>query len=130
VVIYVDSSAVVELVRGERRSAALVAWLSARADVPVLTSTLAEVEVPRAIRRSAPAALPLVPATLARLHRHEVDATVRAAAATFPDANLRSLDAIHLATAFQLGAELQAFVAYDARLLEAAKQAGLPVARP
>lgn len=128
--IYLDSSAVVKLVRSEPGSAALVAWLGARAGVPVLTSALAEVEVPRAIRRSAPAALPAVPAALARLHRHEIDATVRAAAAAFPDAGLRSLDAIHLATAFQVGAELQAFVSYDTRLLEAAKQAGLPVACP
>ncbi len=45
-------------------------------------------------------------------------------------AHLRSLDAIHLASAAVLADELAAFVAYDERLTEAAARAGLPVARP
>lgn len=128
--IYLDSSAVVKLVRKEPGTEALVAWLNARAGVPLLSSALVDVEVPRALRRSAPAALPGVPGTLARLYRLEVDATVRAAAASFPGAGLRSLDAIHLATALQVGGELQSFVAYDSRLRMAADAAGLPVACP
>ncbi|MET8463931.1 hypothetical protein [Micromonospora zamorensis] len=51
-----------------------------------------------------------------------------------PEPTLRSLDAIHLATAQALtndsGAELVAFVAYDRRLLDAAKAAGPPTASP
>ena len=43
---------------------------------------------------------------------------------------LRSLDAIHLATALTLREELEAFVAYDERLLTAASDLGLPVASP
>ncbi len=128
--IYLDSAAVVKLVRSEPGTTALVAWLNARVGVPLLSSVLVEVEVPRALRRSAPAALPAVPATLARLYRLEIDATVRAAAGSLPDPNLRSLDAIHLATAVRIGAPLQALVTYDARLLGAAQQAGLPVASP
>jgi len=46
------------------------------------------------------------------------------------DPLLRGLDAIHLATALEFGAELHAFVAYDKRLLAAATAAGLPTARP
>lgn len=128
--IYLDSAAVVKLVRKEPGTSALVAWLNARAGVPLLSSSLVEVEVPRALRRSAPAALPAVPATLARLYRLEIDATVRAAAATFADRSLRSLDAIHLATALLVVTRLQAFVTYDARLRGAAQAAGLPVAGP
>ena len=128
--IYLDSAAVVKLVRMEPGTSALVTWLNTRSGVPLLSSALVEVEVARALRRSAPAALPAVPGTLARLYRLEVDATVRAAAATFPDRSLRSLDAIHLATALQVGAELQAFVTYDARLLDAASAAGLPATSP
>ncbi|MFI5926859.1 hypothetical protein ACIA3K_12830 [Micromonospora sp. NPDC051543] len=57
-----------------------------------------------------------------------------ATAAAFAEPMLRSLDAIHLATAQVLtnesGTALVAFVTYDRRLLECAKEAGLPVASP
>ena len=128
--IYLDSAAVVKLVRHEPSTAALIGWLNTRAGVPLVSSALVEVEVPRALRRSAPAAPPAVPATLARLYRLEIDPTVRATAAGFLDPNLRSLDAIHLATAMQIGSQLDSFVSYDSRLLGFAQLAGLPVASP
>ncbi|HTX26609.1 MAG TPA: hypothetical protein VME19_06295 [Streptosporangiaceae bacterium] len=46
------------------------------------------------------------------------------------DAALRSLDAIHLATAHELRTELTAFVCYDKRLSDSARMLGLPVAVP
>jgi predicted nucleic acid-binding protein len=56
---------------------------------------------------------------------------VRATAATYPDPALRSLDAIHLATAHAVfGTMLTAFVSYDERLLAAAATFGLPTAIP
>ena len=128
--IYLDSAAIVKLVHRESRSLDLAAWLNARPGVPLVSSALVEVEVPRAIRRSAPARLVGVPAALARLARLDIDATIRAAAATLPDPLLRSLDAIHVATAAQLGSRLQWFVTYDVRLQRAAQQAGLVVASP
>jgi predicted nucleic acid-binding protein len=128
--IYLDSVAVVKLVRRDPSTAALVGWLNARSGIPLVSSALVEVEVPRALRHSVPEALPAVPATLARLYRLEIDATVRAAAASFPDPQLRSVDAIHLATAMQVAAQLQSFVTYDSRLLSSAEAAGLPVASP
>ena len=127
--IYLDSGAVVKLVRTEPETAALVAWLNDRAGIPLMASALVEVEVARALRRSAPAAIPALPATLARLHRVEIDGTVRAVAASFPEPNLRSTDAIHLATAMQI-AQLHAFVTYDQVLFQAARQAHLPVVSP
>jgi predicted nucleic acid-binding protein len=133
-VIYLDSAAVVKLVRQEPHSAELVAWLNAHDDAPLVSSALVEVEVPRALRRSAPQALVGVPAAVGRLFRLEIDSTIRATAAAFAEPTLRSLDAIHLATAQLLtnesGAELLAFVTYDRRLLDAAKAAGLPTASP
>lgn len=132
--IYLDSAAVVKLVRQEPHSADLVAWLNAQTSVALVSSALVEVEVPRALRRAEPRALAGVPAAVGRLFRVEIDATVRATAAAFPEATLRSLDAIHLATAMILasepGANLIAFVTYDHRLLTAAKAAGLPIASP
>jgi uncharacterized protein len=133
-VIYLDSAAVVKLVRAEAQTAALVAWLNARPDDPLVASALVEVEVPRALRRAAPQALVGVPAALARLYRLEIDATVRATAAAFAEPTLRSLDAVHLATAQMLAAgqgnDFHAFVTYDRRLLAAASDLGLPTASP
>ncbi len=132
--IYLDSAAVVKLVRQESCSADLVSWLNSHDDVPLVSSALVEVEVPRALRRSAPQALIGVPAAVGRLFRLEIDSTIRATAAAFAEPTLRSLDAIHLATAqllaHEAGAALTAFVTYDRRLLECAKQVGLPVASP
>jgi predicted nucleic acid-binding protein len=133
-VIYLDSTAVVKLVRQEAHSADLVAWLNAHTGVPLVASALVEVEVPRALRRAAPQALVGVPAAVGRLFRLEIDATIRATAAAYTEPTLRSLDAIHLATAQVLtnesGSMLTAFVTYDERLLASAAAAGLPAVRP
>lgn len=103
--IYLDSSALVKLVHPEPDSASLVSWLTA--------------------------ALPKVPAVLSTVFLFDIDAAIRRAAATMTDPLLRSLDALHLATALEFGSELHAFVAYDKRLLAAATAAaGLPTARP
>ncbi|MEU8181559.1 type II toxin-antitoxin system VapC family toxin [Micromonospora sp. NPDC049044] len=132
--IYLDSAAVVKMVRQEICSADLVSWLNTHGDVPLVSSALVEVEVPRALRRSAPQALIGVPSAVGRLFRLEIDSTIRATAAAFAEPTLRSLDAIHLATAQVLtnesGTALTAFVTYDRRLLECARDAGLPVASP
>jgi uncharacterized protein len=133
-VIYLDSSAVVKLVRNEAGTAQLVTWLRRRRTNPLVSSALVEVEVPRALRRYAPSALVDVPAVLARLYRVEIDATIRATAAAYQDDSLRSLDAIHLATAQLLMSEssekLDAFVAYDRRLLSAAAAMRMPIVSP
>lgn len=128
--IYLDSAALVKLVRLEPFTSELVAWLNARPGVPLVCSVLAEVEVPRAIRKVAPDALAAVPATLARLYRLEIDTVVRSSAAALAEPSLRTHDAIHVATAAGLGADLQAFVSYDQRLLQTAGELGLPVVSP
>ncbi len=132
--IYLDSAAVVKMVRHEPHTKDLITWLNDHDTVPLVSSALVEVEVPRALRRSAPQALIGVPAALGRIFRLEIDATVRAAAGAFADPMLRSLDAIHLATAQVLvnasGSPLTAFVTYDQRLLASARSWGLPVACP
>jgi len=129
-VIYLDSAALVKLIRLESATPELIGWLNARPSEPLVCSVLAEVEVPRAIRRVAPEALPAVPATLARLYRLEIDAMIRISAAALAEPDVRTLDAIHVATAVGLGAELKAFITYDQRLLRTAGQLGLPVASP
>ena len=131
--IYLDSAALVKLVREEDETRALVAWLNERAGQRLVASVLVEVEVPRALCRSQPGVLGAVAATLARIDRIELDAAIRATAAAYADPLLRSPDAIHLATADQLvasGKDLSAFVTYDKRLAEAARACSFPVAAP
>ena len=121
--IYLDSSAVVKLVHEEPESGALESWLS-QDDRPLVTSVLTEIEVKRALRRSDPDALPLVPEIIDGLYRFDIDGAVRRVAARFAERTLRTLDAVHLATALEFGAELDAFVCYDQRLLAAATTQG------
>lgn len=129
--LYLDTAALVKLVRSEPESAALADWLDERADLPWVSSALIEVELPRAIRRVEPDLITGVPPVIAHVARYEIDDTVRSTAATYPDPLLRSLDAIHLATAKGVfGHRLTAFVSYDQRLLAAAATAGLPIASP
>lgn len=127
--VYLDSSAIVKLVVTEPESAALRRELASRPEWA--SSALARVEVFRALRRAAADATTLeyAAALLDRIALIAVDDGVLEAAAVAEPAALRSLDAVHLATASSL-AELDAFVAYDRRLLTAAGDVGLSILSP
>lgn len=71
-----------------------------------------------------------VAALLRRLDLVDLDRELLRSAGALPGPGLRSLDAVHLASALRVRDVLDAFVAYDDRLLEAARLAGLVVARP
>jgi predicted nucleic acid-binding protein len=131
--IYLDSNALVKLIREEDETPQLLTWLSLQSDGEFVASALVEIEVPRALRRSQPAALGMVAAKLSQVTRIELDAPIRATAAAYIDPLLRSLDAIHLATAENLvasGKHISAFITYDKRLAAAAVEAGLTVVAP
>jgi uncharacterized protein len=128
--IYLDSSAVVKLVHVEPQTPALRAWLTASGQPALVSSLLAHVESARALRRTDAAALVNLPLVLGAINMIAIDATICGAAAAHPDPLLRSLDAIHLATAAMVGPALTSFVTYDKRLAAAATAAGLPVAAP
>jgi uncharacterized protein len=129
--LYLDTSALMKLIRREPESDALADWLDDQATAPWVSSTLIEVELPRALRRVEPSLLADIPKIVARVSLYEIDDLVRAAAAAYPETTLRSLDAIHLATGDAVfGTLLTAFVSYDERLLNAAAAAGLPTAAP
>jgi predicted nucleic acid-binding protein len=127
--IYLDTSAIVKLARREAESDALRAWLAANPE-PLVASALARTEAARALARTEPSALPVLRAVLALLHQKPVSDAVLDSAAVLPGAALRSLDAIHLATAEALVAGLSWFVAYDKRLADAARERGLAVVAP
>lgn len=129
--IYLDTAALVKLIRREPESDALADWLDARGSSTPVTSALAEIELSRALRRTEPDLVSSVPALFERIARYEIDELVRTTAAGYSAPDLRSLDAIHLATAHAVfGGQLASFVSYDKRLLGAAEALGLPVASP
>jgi uncharacterized protein len=128
--IYLDSSAVVKLIRPEDESSELDLWLTERSGLPFVSSTLLEVEVPRSLLRLPTQDERTLARVMAGIARVDVDASVRFTAARLRPSSLRSLDAIHLASALQFVEEVQAFVTYDKRLSDAAVAAGLPVASP
>src|SRR3954451_4880706 len=128
--LYLDSSALVKLVLPEAESEALLASLSAW---PVrVTSELARVEVVRGARRAAgqPRTEQRADEVFAGLHLLKVDDGIFSAAARLEPRSLRSLDAIHLASAVSLGADLGAIVIYDSNMSAAAKGHGLQVLAP
>ena len=128
--IYLDSSALLKLLHEETESATLADWLAARVETPVVSSELAKVEVVRACRRINPATLPEATTLLAGLDLIPLSGAVIDEATNVGATTLRSLDAIHLASALSIRSELSAFVAYDHRLAEAASTCGLELHAP
>jgi hypothetical protein len=120
----------VKLALAEPESAALARWLAERADQPLVSSTLHRAEVPRAVWSAEPGALPRSYRVLKRIAKVALTADVLDNSATLPPPGLTGAQAIHLASALAVKRDLTAFVAYDDRLLAAARDAGLPVAAP
>jgi uncharacterized protein len=116
---YLDSSAIVKLVVREPESAALRSLLKNHRDR--ISCSLARTEVPRAVRHLGPAALRRARLVLDRIHLIRLDDSLLGAAAALDARVLRSLDAIHLAAAERVAAELEVLVTYDARMAEAAE---------
>ena len=95
-----------------------------------IASAIVEVELPRAVRRAAPELVPAAIRVVAQMTVVELGAAVRTRATALDPPTLRSLDAIHLATALEALPELQSFVSYDERLAAAAAAEGLEVLAP
>ena len=124
---YLDASALVKLIIEEAESASLNRWyVEARR---LATSRIGIVETRRATWRR----------SFDEMHRNRIlsdvevvdlDSGIAAVAAALEPPSLRTLDAIHLATALALMPDLDAFVTYDDRQAAAARALGLPVVRP
>ncbi len=128
--IYLDSSALVKLALTEPESAALAGWLAERADQALVSSALHRTEVLRAIWRAEPGALPRGQRIIRRIGRVALTHDILDNAATLPPGMLGTTGAIHLASALAIRRDLVSFVAYDKALLDAARDAGLPVDSP
>ena len=129
-VVYLDSSALVKLVVAEPESSALVEFLRGRPER--VASAVALAEVPRALRRAGFRASERRRSreVMARIALVDVDRRILAAAAALDPPGLRTLDAIHLATALVVREDLEALVTYDRRLAAAAERVHLEVSAP
>ena len=125
---YVDSSAIAKLAVTERESPALRNFL--KKSTLRLTSLISEVEVRRATIRRGPNYEIAARRVLSTFSAVDVSRSIVSQAATASPPHLRSLDAIHLATALAVMTELDWFVTYDMKLGQAAEAAGLMVAHP
>ncbi|MBA3417492.1 MAG: type II toxin-antitoxin system VapC family toxin [Geodermatophilaceae bacterium] len=129
--IYLDSSAILKLIVPEPESAALFGFLAGQVRIPLVSSELATVEVHRALTRMGKAPddeqHTLADSVLADIDQLPLAPVIRTAALL--PGRLRSLDALHLATAQQLPS-VTSVVSYDQRLAEHVVAAGLRVDAP
>jgi predicted nucleic acid-binding protein len=127
--LYLDASALVKLAAVEPESAALTAFVADWRDR--ITSRIAAVEVARAVRRVAvPELVERATDLFDAIAIVELTPEIARFAGMLDPTTLRSLDAIHVASALSLGSDTGPFVTYDARLGEAAATAGLDVRAP
>ena len=127
---YADTSAVIKLLVDESHSKAFAAFYDAHADAEWISSDLLRIEVARTVARVRPTLMPDARELLLAFSYIAIDGEIVEGAMNEPDRSLRSLDAIHLATARILGEELDALVSYDDRLLGAATEAGMVTISP
>jgi len=128
--IYLDSSALLKLLFEESESAALARWITEQAGTPLVSFELAKAEVVRASRRLDINAVTNARALMSQLDLIPLDSRLIDEAADVGAPQLRTLDAIHLASALSIRDDLTAFVAYDKRLVTAAEAASVHVSRP
>lgn len=126
---YVDTSALVKLVVAEVETVALRSWM-ADVGTDLVAGDLVRTELMRAVRRAVPDRVLLAQQVLDSLTLIDVTTSLFAAAGRLEPAELRSLDAIHLAVALDLGDDLDAIVTYDDRLSDAAAANGVVVVAP
>ena len=127
-VAFCDSSALVKLILDEPESTALRQNLETYSYV--VASELAEVEVPRAVRRRDPNRVAMAQRLIRNVEIVCLDQSVLKRAAALDPEELRSLDALQLASALQLSSLDPVFIAYDERIVQAAAAAGLRTLSP
>jgi len=127
-VIYLDASALVTLVTGRPYASELRGFLAELPEMPMGTSTIGFIETVRTLDRvgSYPTAMPDLLASFTEIL---VTDEIRDAAASVPG-GVRTLDAVHIASAQAIGDVLASLVSYDKRMLDIAHSVGIPTAAP
>lgn len=141
--IYLDTCALVKLVREAPETRALLSYLRCHAGTARVSSELARAEIVRANWRNShddqgrlidlgqtEDAIGKIAETMDHVNVIPVSSEILLSAAARKEPFLRTLDAIHLATAARLGGRLTAFITYDRRLATAAADSDLPVVAP
>lgn len=129
-VYYVDTSAALKLLADESHSKPFAEFYDSHANDAWVSSTLLRVEVMRAVIRALPVAIPDARELLHAFDFISIDEGVIDVAMNEQDRTLRSLDAIHLASARALGADLDGIATYDDRVAGAAMSAGMTIISP
>jgi len=127
-VIYADTSALAKLVVAEAETPALRRWI-AEQSAPLVTNSIGVVELRRLAAQVSRQAVDTATLLLGRIDRLVLTPTALALAGQLPPAEVRTLDALHIASAAEL-VELQVVLTYDRRMAEAAAGYGLPVESP
>lgn len=125
--IYLDTSAFLKTLWDEVESAALSRAIDNQATI---SSALLAVEARRSTLRVAAEMLPRTDLLLGEVTQVELTSPILESASRLPDRYLRTLDAIHLATALLIQNDLDVLITYDVRLLDAANAHGIPTAAP
>lgn len=126
---YLDTSAAAKLVVAEKGSTGLRRWVTSRDD-RMFSSDLLRTELLRATRRTAPEQMVQARAVLDSLVLLTLSTSVCERAAILEPEVMRSLDALHLAAALEMGDELEGVVTYDQRLAAGAEALGISVVAP
>jgi uncharacterized protein len=126
---YIDTSAALKLVVREAESTAMHDWATSHSEL-LVSSDLTRTEVLGTTRRAAPDRMLAARAVLDSMTLLTIAPAIFERAGLLDPAPLRSLDAIHLACALELGDDLEGMVTYDDRLADAATAHGLTVIAP
>lgn len=124
---YVDTSAALKLLVEEAESMALAEALDDES-LELVSCLLLETELRRAAARASQLTQAVVTQLLEGVALHELPSALFVEAGLLPGANLRSLDALHLAAAVRL--EVNGVLTYDRRMAEAAESLGMRVIAP
>jgi len=124
---YLDTSAALKLLVEEDESDALASAIDGTA-ADLVGCWLLETELRRAAMREPSLTQEAVSSLLDGIDLHEVPSSLFREASLLPGANLRSLDALHLATAVRIGVDH--LVTYDSRMSDSARAIGLSVLAP
>lgn len=126
---YLDTSAAVKLLFNERESAELARWL-AESGASLVSSSLLVTELLRTASQGAEGAVLAARSLLNTVYLDSITGPVLELAAHLGPTSMRSLDAIHLATALRNFHFLSGLITYDKRLAVACREHGVPVVSP
>ncbi len=124
---YIDSSAIIKLIKPEKESAALIKKLPKF----LITSSIARVEVARTIAQNEPDLLDYAYNVLIDIQMVPIEDSIITSAANLPTfTNLRTLDSIHIASATAIKNVLEGVITYDKQMAKAAESLGFTVSSP